>query len=284
MSDGERAKSRTHPFWGTSCVSCLDVHASALPGAVPLVGELRVPRYQGPLGCLLRRRQGGPWAPPPRDVQVPGDVHGSSCWIFCVGLGLVLCLFVLGYSSLGLVLVWSFSPSRLDPCRYFVWVLLSLFVWCVRRRRFSLFFFSLSLSLSLSGAGETQTPSGFGFPLVTLLRAHGLRPRPVLPLPLIHQGPAPAPVFFFVSPTFAWVVVGFLFSGWGLGSVCVLVGSGCLLAVLLRSCILSCLSGNSNAGIPAAMAPGPLPAADWIVPGYPSPAGSRPWDGPICGG
>ena len=32
------------------------------------------------------------------------------------------------------------------------------FVWCVRRRRFSLFF-------SLSPAGETQTPSGLGFPL-----------------------------------------------------------------------------------------------------------------------
>ena len=38
MSDGERAESRTHPFWGTSWVSCLNVHVSALPGAVPLVG------------------------------------------------------------------------------------------------------------------------------------------------------------------------------------------------------------------------------------------------------
>ena len=154
-------------------------------------GGFCVPLYQGPLGCLLRRRRGSPWAPPPRDVQVPGDVHGSSCWIFCVSLGLVFCLFVLGYSSLGLVLVWSFSPSKLDPCRYLVWVLLSLFVWCVRRRRF---FFTLS-----HRRWRNPSPSGFGFPLVILLRAHGLRPRPVtvLPLPLIHQGPAPAPFFFW---------------------------------------------------------------------------------------
>ena len=89
---------------------------------------------------------------------------------------------------------------------------LSLFLFGVFAATFFSFFFfflSLSLSLSLSGAGETQTPSWFGFPLVTLLRAHGLRP-----LPLIHQGPAPAPVFF-VSPSFAWVVVGFFVLGVG---------------------------------------------------------------------
>ena len=28
----------------------------------------------------------------------------------------------------------------------------------------------------------------------------------------------------------------------------------------------------------------PLPAADWINPGLPVPAGSRPWDGPIAAG
>ena len=64
------------------------------------------PQYQSPPGCLLRTRRGGPWAPPPRDVQVRGNVHVFSCCFFCVGLGLVFCLFVLGYSSLGLVFVW----------------------------------------------------------------------------------------------------------------------------------------------------------------------------------
>ena len=200
-----------------------------------MVGELRVPRYQGPLGCLLRRRRGGPWAPPPRDVQVPGDVHGSSCWIFCVGLGLVLCLFVLGYSSLGLVLVWSFSPSRLDPCRYFVWVPLSLFVWCVRRRRF--FFF-----LSLRRWGN---PNPFGVWVSPCDSSSCARTSTsTRSSPSAHTSRSSSRTcifFFFVSPSFAWVVVGFLFSGWGLGSVCVLVGSGCLLAVLLHSCILSCL-------------------------------------------
>ena len=49
-------------FWGLCSVYDI-MFAFALPGAVPVVGGLRTPRYCGPLG-RLPREQGGPWAPP----------------------------------------------------------------------------------------------------------------------------------------------------------------------------------------------------------------------------
>ena len=88
------------------------------------------------------------------------------CWSWSCFL--LVTMFVLGYSSLGLALVWSFSPSTRVGILFGS---LSLFLFGVLAGYVFFFFFSLSLS----GAGEPQTPSGFGFPLVTLLRAHGLR-------------------------------------------------------------------------------------------------------------
>ena len=41
-------------------------------GRLPWWGGLRTPRYHGPLGWLSKRRQGGPWAPPPCSVNTPG--------------------------------------------------------------------------------------------------------------------------------------------------------------------------------------------------------------------
>ena len=57
-------------------------------------------------------------------------------------------------------------------------------------------FFLFSLSLSLSGAGEMQTLQRFVFPLVFLPRGHKRAPLPVPRRRLLHQGIAPAPVFF----------------------------------------------------------------------------------------
>ena len=118
---------------------------------------------------------------------------------------------------------------------------------------------------------------------------------PRSPSSIRTSSPTPTPrfrtrscVFSFSRRRSRWVVVGVWFLGWGLGSVGVF-GLVCWSVLVARLFALAFLhlflhSGNSDAGIPAAMAPDPLPAADWIVLGYPSPAGSRPWDGPICGG
>ena len=114
------------------------------------------------------------------------------------------------------------------------------FVWCVRRR---FFFLSFSLCQAL---GKPKPLVGFGVPLVTLRLGHALRLQPVLPLPLLHQGPAPAPVFFFARAGLSSVfgsrggvsVRSVFWSG-------VLVGPGCLLVVLLHSCISSCIRATA---------------------------------------
>ena len=60
------------------------------------------------------------------------------------------------------------------------------------------FFFFFSLSLSLSQAlGKPKPLAGFGVPLVLLPRGHALRLQPARPVPHLHQGHRPAPVFFF---------------------------------------------------------------------------------------
>ena len=205
MSDGERAKSRTPIPSGVpvAYLAWLSMLLRSL-GRFPWWGSFMLLGTKVPWG--VSPEEGG--TAHGRDVQVPGDVHGSSCWIFCIGFGLIFCLFVLGYSSLGWILVWPFSPSKLDPCRYlFGSFSLSFCLVCSPATFFSLFLSFFFLSLSLRRWGNPN-PLGVWVSLVTLLRAHGLRPRPVLPLPLIHQGPAPAPVFFCFSPSFAWVVVG----------------------------------------------------------------------------
>ena len=65
---------------------------------------------------------------------------------------------------------------------------------------------SLSLSLSLSGTGEMQTLQRLVFPLVFLPRGHTRAPLPVPRRRLLHQGIAPAPVFF---PSVGFLVVFF---------------------------------------------------------------------------
>ena len=145
--------------------------------------------------------QGGPWAPPPC-----GDKSSETllvlclvfvrflwdgCWVFCVvfwSLGLEFCL------------VWC--PLGPDPCqpRCLFVPSLSLVVWYVRRRRFSLF-------LSLSGAGETQTPFGvWDSPCVSSSWTRVLRPRPVHLAFHLQLGQVPAPVFFFSSSSLAGMV------------------------------------------------------------------------------
>ena len=216
-------ESRTHPFWGTSCVSCLNVDVFALPGAVPLVGELRAPRYQGPLGCLPGRKWGGPWASPPRNAQIPGDVNGFSFLfhvvvlvLFSACLSWVICL-------LGWDFVWEFSPSRLDPLLVLLFVSLSFFLCGV-------FAGDVLLSLSLfQPLGKPKSPSrGFGIPLIFLRHDRDHVPRPVLQAPQLHPGHLPH-MFFCFRSSFALGCVrvasrGLVLRVGGLGSVCVSVG------------------------------------------------------------
>ena len=111
---------------------------------------------------LLRRRQGGPWAPPPCGRQIPRDVYGSVVCFSVQVLVFVFWLFVLRFCLWGWYLLWILSPSSPDPCLAFCMCPSSFLVpgWFRRRRVFSFLLF-------LSGAGETQTPfGGFGVPLV----------------------------------------------------------------------------------------------------------------------
>ena len=107
------------------------------------------------------------------------------------------------------------SPSRPDPCLFFICVLLFSFVRWVSSTPCSLF-----LVLSLRRWGNPNL-FGLGFPLCSLLPARGLRLRPVLPPLQLHPGYAQPLffVFFFVavarSPVrmflgFGHVGVGFL--------------------------------------------------------------------------
>ena len=153
-----------------------------------------VPRYQGPPRCLLRRRQGGPWAPPPCSVQIPGDVEGSSILFFCCGLGFIIWFFVSRFCLWVWYLVWSLSPSSPDPCLVFVGVPLLFF--CLVGFVGAVFSLLFSFSQVL---GKPKPPSGgFGVPLVFLLRGRALRPRSVHLHFLLHQGSRPA-LFFFLS-------------------------------------------------------------------------------------
>ena len=99
----ERAKSPIHSFWRLSLsIWTGDVDTSALWGRT-LDGGTSVPSVSRSPGVSPQRRRGGPWAPPPRVAQIPGDVSGSFCLFFCCGLGSAIWFFVLCISSLGLV-------------------------------------------------------------------------------------------------------------------------------------------------------------------------------------
>ena len=118
----------------------------------------------------------------------------------------------------GVVVCLVCEPFKPRPVfGFFVWVPPSFCVWLVIVDAVFSLFFSFSQAL-----GKPKPPSGgLGFPLCSLLPARGLRLRPVLRVPHVHLGEAPAPVFFFFpSPSFVFrfgvflvfvlVVVGFL--------------------------------------------------------------------------
>ena len=155
----------------------------------------------GPFGPSVSRspevtpQQGGPWAPPPCIEQIPGDVDGSSVcfpvWSWFLSFGCLFRVFCLW----GWYFVWSLSPSSPDPC--LVFCMCPSFFFCLVHASPPCFlsFFFLALSLSLRCWGNPNL-FGLGFPLCSLPPAHALRPRPVLRVPHLHLGEAPAPVFF----------------------------------------------------------------------------------------
>ena len=175
---------------------------------------------------------------PPRGAQVPGDVNGFSCWFFVVVL---VCFFACLSWVIRLSGWCLYGNSALqDSTRVglIVCVPLFLFVWCVRRRRFSLFSFSQAL-------GKPKPPSqGFGVPLVFLRPDRDHIPRPVLQAPQLHPGHLPHLFFSFVYRS-RWVVAGLLlgvsqwFSGWGvLGRSVFRLG---VLVVLVLRLLLFCI-------------------------------------------
>ena len=92
------------------------------------------------------------------------------------------------------------SPSRPDPCLFFICVLLFSFVRWVSSMPCSLF-----LVFSLRRWGNPNL-FGLGFPLCSLLPARGLRLRPVLPPLQLHPGYA-QPLFFFFLFFFFFVFI-----------------------------------------------------------------------------
>ena len=52
--------------------------------SVPLMGGPQGPSVSRSPGAAPQKKAGGPWAPPPRGVQIPGDVNGSSVFSFVV--------------------------------------------------------------------------------------------------------------------------------------------------------------------------------------------------------
>ena len=156
------AKSRAQAFWGTYLF--LVWHIDSLlrfRGRFPWWGGRQTPRYHGPLGCLPKRGQGGPWAPPPCIEISPGDfvyfVVGSVFGIRPRWWGVCLVFFVSGVG----VLCSTLSPSRPDPCKIGHCVLFFLNGICAGRRR--RFFFVRSLSPS-QVLGKCKPFGGLCFP------------------------------------------------------------------------------------------------------------------------
>ena len=151
----------------------------------------------------------------------------------CYGLGFVIWVFGLCFSSLGFgILYVNAALQDSTPVWYYcsrpsLFLLSGMFAGAV-------FHFSFSLSLSFSGAG----PSGFGFPVVFLHLGHALRPRPVLLHLHLHQGHRPAPVFVLTNSVVFPVVVWSL-SVWGLLGLWVVL---CVLfAFFLLLCLVACV-------------------------------------------
>ena len=210
-------------------------------GRLPWWGGLRTPRYHGPPGCLSKRRQGGPWAPPPCGVNSPGKLSWSLSGICSGSSGClsVLCeVFVISQGSV--FLFWTVEPFTTRPVSGLYlpvpfFFLSGLFVDAVCS-------LSLSLSLSLRRWG-TPNLFGLGFPLCFSILDTLLAIDPYI-VPYTYPQVTLPLLFFFFCRRSRWVVGGVWFPGWGLGSVGVLVWcfgrSWLLVFVLLRSCISSC--------------------------------------------
>ena len=124
------------------------------------MGGRKAPRYQGLLGQLLRRRRGGPWAPPPRSVQIPGDVDGSSVYSSVVVSVLSSADCLAFFCLWGWALVWFFMPFKPRPVLGFCLCPSFLCLICFVAAVFSLVF---SFSQAL---GKPKPPlGGLGFPL-----------------------------------------------------------------------------------------------------------------------
>ena len=188
----ERAKRQPISFWGNKSLCWRNMLILLRLGGVPLMGGpdwslgIKVPRgdssgegraAHGPLHPAVNRFL--------ETLMVP--LFFSLLWSWFCHLVACIAFFCLwGWSF-----VWSLSPSSPDPCLFFLYV--SLFfslVWLVSSTPCSLF-----LSLSLRCWGNPNR-FGLGFPLCSLPPAHVLRPRPVLRVPHLHLGEAPAPAVF----------------------------------------------------------------------------------------
>ena len=96
---------------GYTIYSDIFVDASALQDRTLYGGGRKAPWYQGLLGCLLRRRRGSPWAPPPCVVLLK-----ASCFLFCLGsLGTNSLIGFLYTSVLWGNLSATLSPSSFGP-------------------------------------------------------------------------------------------------------------------------------------------------------------------------
>ena len=188
--------------------------------SVPLMGGVQGPSVSRSPGAAPQKKAGRPMGPSTPRCTDPWRRLWFFCFFFCCGLGFVICcLFRVFVSGVGL-LSGFLSPSSPDLCVVFLSVsLLSSCVWLVSSTPCFLFLF-------LRCWGNPNL-FGLGFPLCSLRPAHALRPRPVLRVPHVHLGVAPAPVFFFFpffpSPSLAFLVLVFL----GLPRWCSSLFCGC---------------------------------------------------------
>ena len=101
-------------------------------GAYPWCGDRKVPRYQGPPRWLLKRRRGGPWAPPPRFVILKASCFLLRFWCWnrfsCLLLVQVCALGNL-YAALALQISATVCLDTVSSSLVFS---LSLFLVCVR--------------------------------------------------------------------------------------------------------------------------------------------------------
>ena len=188
-------------------------------------GCLWTPRYHGPLGWLSKRRQGGPWAPPPCSENSLGNMLGSVPGLLFLALQVVVCFNVqsLFFSGVG-VFSGTLSPSRPDPCLVFI---------CLCPPS------SLCLVCSSTQALGKPKPleGGLGFPLCffVLLAHSAFDPYFVVDT---YTTAKPSPCFCFLFFVFLSPSLVFQF-GWFLGFVLVVLGF-LVVSLVLVLVVLAC--------------------------------------------